>query len=276
MFKEIISLFVLFVFVACFMLSIFSENVIEIPESIIKTSESNISDSSNKEDAEIIIDGEWVLEWHDTFDSLDNEKWNLIKQGNNYNNELQYYKPENVECEDGRLIIRGKKESYKDHDYTSGKITTQNKFEFKYGKVEIIARTNGGMGSFPAIWLLPSNGDTFPEVDIYESVGKEVNIAYYVNHYLDEKCRQKRAYTKVRIDDLDEYHKYTIEWNKDSIKWFVDDIFIYESTEGIPNESMYLIINLAIGGAKWVGSPDETTEYPLTFEIEDLKIMRKL
>ncbi|MFS0784537.1 family 16 glycosylhydrolase [Bacillus sp. 1P06AnD] len=222
-----------------------------------------------------IIDGKWVLQWHETFDTFDKRKWNIEKRGNNYNKEQQYYRKENVTIQDGSLLLTGKREDYKKHKFTSGKITTQNKFEMKYGRIEIVARTNGGNGSFPAIWMLPSEEKSLPEIDIFEAVGIEKNIVYYVNHW-EENKKNKRSFKLLQIDNLDEFHTYAIEWNKDEIKWFVDGVHQYTSTEGIPNEPMYLIINLAIGGGGWIGAPDENTEFPLLFEIQDLKVMTEL
>jgi beta-glucanase (GH16 family) len=220
-----------------------------------------------------IIDNKWILVWHEDFDDFDASKWNKITKGNNYNNELQYYLPQNVQIKNGKLYLVGKREKYDSHQYTSGKITTEGKFEIQYGKIEVIARTTGEKGSFPAIWLLPTNGETFPEVDIYESIGRDPNRVYYVNHW-KENDQYHRSYKDYIIENPYGFHKYAIEWSENEIKWFVDDKHVFTSTEGIPNQPMFLIINLAIGGT-WPKSPDKNSEFSSYFIIEDLKVMKR-
>ncbi len=220
-----------------------------------------------------IIDDDWVLLWHETFEYLDKNKWNVIEQGDNYNHELQYYLPQNVQIVDSTLEISAKEEMYKSHNYTSGKLTTQDKFTIEYGKIEVTLRVSHADGTFPAVWLLPESGDTLPEVDIYESIGRYPAAVYYVNHWIEDN-KQKRSYASHHLEDPYASHTYAIEWSKDEIKWLIDGEHIFTSTEGIPHEPMYLVINLAIGGT-WAKDPSEDTLFPLSMIVEEVKFMKR-
>ena len=116
--------------------------------------------------------------------------------------------------------------------------------------------------------------DYLPEIDIFEAVGKEYGYAYYVNHWREGE-ELKRAFEGIQHTNPLDFHTYSIEWSQNEIKWFVNDEHIFTSTEGIPNESMYLIMNLAIGG-EWPGSPNKDTKFPMNFVIKELKVMKEV
>jgi beta-glucanase (GH16 family) len=75
------------------------------------------------------------------------------------NNELEYYtnKPTNTFVSNGNLIIEARKEYVNGFGYTSGRMTTQNKKTFKYGRIDIRAKLPVGQGIWPALWMLGSN-----------------------------------------------------------------------------------------------------------------------
>ena len=228
----------------------------------------------SEEEKQQLIDDKWLTVWHEDFSELDQTKWNLIDSGINYNSELQYYRPGNVEIKENSLYLIGKDEEYNDYLYTSGKVTTEDKFELMYGKIEFTAKTDYAIGSFPAVWLSPTSTDYLPEIDIFEAVGKEYGYAYYVNHWREGE-ELKRAFEGIQHTNPLDFHTYSIEWSQNEIKWFVNDEHIFTSTEGIPNESMYLIMNLAIGG-EWPGSPNKDTKFPMNFVIKELKVMKEV
>lgn len=104
---------------------------------------------------------EYQLVWSDDFDyegQPDSEKWNF-EVGNFQwpNKELQAYtdRPGNVFVKDGRLTIRSIKERDGERKYTSAKINTNHKACWQYGYFEIRAKFPGGVGSWPAIWMMP-------------------------------------------------------------------------------------------------------------------------
>jgi len=105
----------------------------------------------------------WQLVWSDEFDgdTLDGTKWSYqIGTGSQYglegwgNNELQYYRPENVTVANGMLTITSIKENYEGMKYTSGRIRTFKKGGWTYGRFEFRAKMPEGRGLWAAIWML--------------------------------------------------------------------------------------------------------------------------
>jgi|GEM_PF-634213 len=219
----------------------------------------------------------WVQVWSDEFNYNglpDSTKWGydvgtgLSGWGNN---ELEYYTFKNLNnarVKDTVLIIEARNEQYNNSSYTSARLVSADKGDWTYGRFEIRAKLPGGTGTWPAIWMLstdktygngkwPDNG----EIDIMEHVGYDpgnVIGAVHCNLYNGMNNRQKNAVTAVP-DAETAFHVYALEWNKDSINIFVDDVkyftMINENTgwQAWPfNKNFHLILNVAVGG-NWGG-----------------------
>ena len=146
-----------------------------------KSNPSSVDDSLN-------IEG-YKLVWNDEFDgsSIDLNKWEHEFNGNGGgNNEEQYYTPlkENSYLSDGKLFITAKKEQFTGPDgtreFTSARLRTLNKGDWLYGRVEVSAKIPKGRGTWPAIWMLPTDWEygVWPasgEIDIMEHVGYDEN-----------------------------------------------------------------------------------------------------
>lgn len=163
-------------------------------------------------------------------------------------------------------------------EYFSGLISTVNSFNSTHGYFEIKAKVSDGQGLWPAFWLLTTKYvEDVPEIDIMEYIGQfpdEVNHTY---HYFipEENWHLVSTPTfKTTADDFsDNFHTYGVLWEPDAITWYVDGEAVkkIDSDEYlISGQSMYVIANLAVGGS-WPGSPDDTTEFPSTFEIDYIK-----
>ncbi len=235
------------------------------------------------------------LIWADEFEgsALDTSVWQIeVNDKGGGNNELQYYtdRPENLEVKDGYLNIIAQEEQYLGRKYTSARINTKSKFNFKYGKIEARLKTPFGQGMWPAFWLLGQSIDTegWPdcgEIDIMEMIGGEgrentVHSTLHWGPYSDEGHPSAgKAYTLSTGFFSDEFHVIVTEWNESIIKTFCDgDLFftIDISAHGMEafHDQFYMIINLAVGG-NWPGSPDETTEFPQTFQIDYVRLYQE-
>lgn len=240
---------------------------------------------------------EWQLVWSDEFDAeeLDQEKWSYqIGTGEEQgltgwgNNELQFYTDhkENVFLEDGQLHIMALHEDYEGMEYTSGRILTRDKGDWKYGKIEVRAKLPQGQGIWPAIWMLPTENvyGGWPksgEIDIMEMVGHEPETIHGTIHYGPDWPDNEYTGTPFSLNEgifADDFHTFTIEWKEDQIKWFVDGNEFFSVTpddlEPHPypfNEEFHLILNLAVGG-NWPGNPDETTELPQSMVVDYVRV----
>ncbi|MBB6451737.1 beta-glucanase (GH16 family) [Salirhabdus euzebyi] len=223
-------------------------------------------------------DKQWVLIWSDEFDSvqLHRSKWQKENWAAEKNNELQFYRPENVTVDDGFLKLISKKEMYDDREYTSGAIHSKEKFSFLYGKVEMRAKLPKGQGIFPAFWMMPDVNDRWlPEIDIMEMLGHKPNESWMVLHWLDEKGELSTvSQSYIGENFADGFHTFGIEWTPEKVSWFIDGVKRFETTTYIPTEDMYLYLNTAIGG-NWPGTPDETTTFPQYFEVDYVRVYQQ-
>jgi beta-glucanase (GH16 family) len=76
------------------------------------------------------------------------------------NNEAQYYtnaRKENARVENGYLIVEARKEKFEGANYTSARLVTKNKGDWKYGRLVIRAQIPTGKGLWPAGWILPTD-----------------------------------------------------------------------------------------------------------------------
>jgi PKD repeat protein len=224
------------------------------------------------------------LIWSDEFDkdgAPDSSKWSFQIWDPGYvNSELQSYtnRPENTIVQNGVLKIKAIREKYGKGDFTSGRLESNGKFDFTYGKVVIRAKLPTGVGTWPAVWMLGSNIGSvgWPacgEVDILESVGKELNI----NHSSLHSPGRSGATPDTGIinvpNDNTEFHIYTADWTASSIKFYVDDKLYYTfvNSDKFPfNKKFYLIVNFAMGGV-W-GGPVDPNFTSSTFEVDYIRV----
>lgn len=225
----------------------------------------------------------YTLSWSDEFDGgqLSSAIWSF-ENGDGCpsicgwgNNELEYYRPENLFFQDGKMIIEAKKESFGGKEYTSSKILTRGKKYGKFGRIDVRAILPKGKGIWPAFWLLPQHNvfGGWPrsgEIDLMEMVGHEPNKSHGTIHYGPGpgSTQITRSYTLPAGIFNDEFHVFSLEWSQDQLKWFIDgNLFSTVNKADLGsanypfNEEFFFIINLAVGG-NWPGNPDASTYFP--------------
>jgi beta-glucanase (GH16 family) len=220
----------------------------------------------------------WVLTFQDEFNgrALDTSKWSdHYYHGRTHGDELQYYAPDGYEVRNGILRLKGEKRQMEGHQYTSGMIEGSGKFAQRYGYFEIRAKFPAGKGYWPAFWLLPATRKWPPEIDVLEILGHEPNKVYMSTHWRDAQGRhQFKTDSWVGPDFSKGFHTFAIEWKPDEIIWYVDGVERNRSTQGVPQEPMYMVANLAIGGG-WPGSPDATTPFPGYMDIDYIRVYQR-
>lgn len=236
-----------------------------------------------------------AMVWSDEFESaeLNSEKWEVIV-GDGCpdfcgfgNNELQYYsdREQNVRIENGNLIITAFRDTLGTREYTSAKLITKRKGDWKYGRVEVRARVPQGRGTWPAIWMMPTmDKNKWPldgEIDIMEHVGYNQGMVYGAVH--TEKYNGMRGTQKVDsifLEDVSQnFHVYSLAWDENSLTWYVDDQkFQTFERNGDDYESwpfdkpFHLILNLAVGG-NWGGKYGvDDSIWPQTLEVDWVRV----
>ncbi|MCF4102758.1 glycoside hydrolase family 16 protein [Gillisia sp. M10.2A] len=230
----------------------------------------------------------YQLEWSDEFTSPEiNEKYWNFEYGLGKNNELQHYRSakQNARIENEKLIIEAHKQHYEDANYTSARLNTLDKKHFKYGKIEVRAKLPQGKGTWPAIWMLGANHKKvgYPycgEIDIMEFVGKVPGEVHGAIHYPIDRENNIDSVSDNYIlpSTEDEFHVYSIEWNKHEINYFVDGDHYFAfniddakrfGRKNVFRKPFYLVINLALGG-KWAGEVDDSI-FPTQFYIDYIR-----
>lgn len=256
---------------------------------IVLLSCSNENEQSEKGQSDV-----WQLVWEEEFNysgAPDSAKWSYEK-GYLRNKELQYYtdRGENIYVADGSLVIEARRDSAtmegEIHPVTSASLVSEGKAEWKYGRVEVRAKLPSSLGTWPAIWMLGSNFQEvgWPlcgEIDIMENVGYDpdsIHTNIHTKAYNHRIGTNKGQATYVPNPD-EEYHIYSIDWNKDKIDFFIDHnhVFTFENEgKGVEewpfDEPFYLILNLAIGGG-WGGSQGvDLATLPQKFYIDYVRV----
>ncbi len=240
----------------------------------------------------------WELVWSDEFDQgtqPDPAKWSYDVGGQGWGNrEKQFYtqaRPENARIEKGHLIIEARREKWEGNDYTSARLVTKEKGDWTYGRFEIRAKVPLGRGTWPAIWMLPTKWDlgngNWPdvgEIDIMEHVGYDPGVVHASTHSQKHQWRINTQRTaKIAVPDAGEaFHTYTLEWDEEEIRMFVDDRHYFTSRkEGGDWTSwpffrpFHLVLNVAVGG-DWGGAQgiDETI-WPRRMEVDYVRVYRR-
>lgn len=257
---------------------------------------------------------EWKLVWSDEFNEngKPNPDFWSYEQGFVRNEELQWYQKNNAFCENGVLVIEGKKEQVRNPnyrresknwrenrqfaEYTSSSIKTQHKKEFLYGRIEVRAKIPVEAGSWPAIWTLGNNmpWPSCGEIDMmeYYLVNNKpailANYAWgtdkpYIARWDDEKIPFSH-FTGNNPNWIDEFHIWRMDWDKTIIRIYLDDILLNtvkleETYNGVIGngenpfrQPHYILLNLALGSKGGVPDPDN---FPLRYEIDYVRVYQR-
>jgi beta-glucanase (GH16 family) len=245
----------------------------------------------------------WTLVWSDEFNdpdgsSVDRTKWVVETGGEGWGNgELEYYtdRSENATMHDGNLVMRAMEEKYTGPDgvkrnYTSARLKTFGKFSQTYCRFEARIKIPYGQGMWPAFWMLgddigkvgwPACG----EIDIMENIGKEPAIIHGSIHgpgYVGSAGLEAAYIVSGKERFADHFHIFAIEWDLDSISFYVDkDLYVRRTRADLKpgwkwvfDKPFFLILNLAVGG-DWPGNPDSTTVFPRTMLVDYVRVYKK-
>jgi beta-glucanase (GH16 family) len=140
--------------------------------------------------------------------------------------------------------------------YNSGLITTARSFAQLYGYFEARVDLPAGQGFWPAFWLLPADGSSPAEIDIFEVLGNNPTTAYAALH---SGTSGKTAFKVNHLPDLSAgFHTYGLSWQADMIRWYIDGNQVAEAaTPADMQKPMYMLLNLAVGDTgSWPGKYD--------------------
>jgi beta-glucanase (GH16 family) len=231
---------------------------------------------------------EWLFEntasWTEEFNvdgAPDATKWGYDVGGNGWgNNELQNYTDGlNASVSSGTLKIVAKKVEFS-NTYTSARMVTKNKADWLYGRFEIKAKLPKGRGTWPAIWMLPTDNayggwPNSGEIDIMEHVGYDLNNVHFTLHANAFNGANGKGAGKYIGGATDDFHLYRLDWTSYGIRGYFDNEMVFEYlnpgagyTTWPYNKKFHMLLNIAVGG-NWGGAQGvDDTIFPATMEID--------
>ncbi len=233
------------------------------------------------------------LVWSDEFDdtALNADFWTFETGGGGWgNNELQHYREDNTSFVNGNLVITAKKQNFGSSDYTSSRLVTKGKKQFKFGRIDIRAALPEGQGIWPALWMLGSNIDavSWPacgEIDIMELTGNLPTRVLGTVHFGASSSQHQQSgnskYLTGNANFQDEFHVFSINWVADKIEFLVDDEIFHTVTPATLNGAAYpfnkpffFIFNVAVGG-NLPGPPDNSTPFPQHLIVDYVRVFQQ-
>ncbi|MDE7323513.1 MAG: carbohydrate binding domain-containing protein [Lachnospiraceae bacterium] len=246
----------------------------------------------------------YKLIWEDEFegDRLNTDDWNYEYHEPGWvNAELQEYvdSEKNTYVKDGKLYIQALKEIVDGKPYyTSGRVNTQGKHDFQYGRFEARAKVPSGKGFLPAFWMMPTDESYYGqwpkcgEIDIMEVHGSELTTTYSTLHFGEPHTQAQTSY-KVETGEKnfgEDFHVFACEWDPGEFRFYVDGRLIgtfndwFSKKDGFGevaypapyDQTFYMILNLAVGGS-WVGYPDDDDVFAenAQFVIDYVRVYEK-
>ncbi len=207
------------------------------------------------------------------------------------NHELERYtrSPRNAHLDGhGHLVISARDAGpAARHRYTSARLKTQHRFDFKYGRVAVRMRVPAGQGLWPAFWMLGSAIERvgYPrcgEIDVMELLGQQPRLVYGTVHGpgpdLDVGIGGRR---RARTSLAGGFHTYSARWTPHLVRFSLDGRpYFTARRRDYPrrdawalDQPMFMILNLAVGGG-WPGAPDSGTHFPARLVVDWVRVTR--
>ncbi len=245
----------------------------------------------------------WKLVWGDEFNgpngsAPDPTHWTYSIGGQGWgNNELETYtnRTQNASLQNGILVIQALNETFTGPDgikrnYTSARLKTQGIFRQTYGRFEARIKIPYGKGLWPAFWMLGDNighvrWPNCGEIDIFENIGREPSTVHGTIHgpgYSGGSGISASYILPGSQRFADDFHIFAVEWEPNVIRFYADGTLYKTTTPAdLPSGTTWvfdhpfsLILNVAVGG-NWPGSPDSSTVFPQTMQVDYVRVYQR-
>jgi beta-glucanase (GH16 family) len=245
------------------------------------------------------------LAWSDEFNgtAIDTNNWGFdvgpgVPDGWG-NAEQEYYtKGSNFTIENGSGVLWAKRETMGNKNYTSCRIKTKGKKEFKYGYLEVRIKAAKGNGLWPAFWTLGSDIDvsTWPscgELELYEQRTGTTNYSGTIgDNCFVQTCHYSSTYgavapvynthqTNFTACLCNDYHLYAILWDSLSFTYYFDGNQVWQytninlaSNKKSFHQPHFFIANIAVGG-NYQGNNIDNSIFPQKMYIDYIRVYQK-
>lgn len=163
----------------------------------------------------------------------------------------------------------------------TGGIKSQGLFTFQYGRAEARIKTNPWRGNFPAFWMMPAdNSAGWPnagEIDIWEAIDATTQSWHTIHTNWTYNLHQGTNSQTYNNLDYSLWHTYAVDWNANSITWYVDGQRVWSYTKSTDDNALsngqwpfdapfYLILNQSVGNGSWAANADTNHTYETLFD----------
>ena len=232
------------------------------------------ADSANKVGL-VLNDKDYVLVFNDEFSQPngsrpDSTKWSCPPRSNAGWNRWTVDSSAVAFIRNGKLVCRAIPNKSLPADTAkmlTGAVFTKDKFEFRYGKIEVRMKTNLLVGNFPAAWLRtwPTKAQPlYSEIDIVEVFGNRKIASHTAHSQLTmSRWNHGQRNTFNYSCDVTKWHVYGVVWTPESIVWTVDGVKVGELRKSTDPDllaegqwsfdyPLFIILNQSVG----MGRPD--------------------
>ena len=218
-------------------------------------------------------DTNWVLTFADEFDAteLDLAKWSPHEPGG----QARDANSEAITISNGQLHITARRTT---KGYVQGVVTTFGTFAQRYGRFEIRCRVPAGRGLRAIVSLRPVALAALPAISLLEVNGAAPSTISFANDWGTEQTRRSFGDSFPAPDLSAGFHIIAIEWDENKILWSIDGKDKFQSQDGVPRQSMFLALELAVGGGTGslaARTPDDSTPFPASFDIDYVRVYQQ-
>ncbi|AKF13399.1 beta-glucanase [Sinorhizobium phage phiN3] len=193
----------------------------------------------------------------------------------------------------GKRVLRSEKlvtpikypDDYRSWNYTASMITSRKSRTLTVGdrvEARFAMPCLGDRGGWPAFWLMPTNGNWPPEIDMMEWPINNIHNAwtyYTTQHWTSTSGGHLHLSYPVDIrtlgitEDLTGYHTYGVEITSKSLIFDIDGKKTVEMENRSPTASWYVLLNMAFGGT-WAGNPTVDTTHPIDMVLDWIRFYK--
>lgn len=220
------------------------------------------------------VPGNWQLVFDATFSSstLDSSLWKTCYDDGTCriptNPEYEWYLPSQDKIVGHDLVLSATKRAAHGQPYTSGMIQSNGRFDFLYGDISIRAKVPAGYGTWPALWLIPADGQWPPEIDLMESWGSRPDV---IRESVFTPDDVSGIHHNVFVKGLSAgFHTFSVDWEPGVISWYVDGHLEFQDHVSV-SQPMYPVANLAVSAPP---GPRSARTFPASFEISSIKVFQ--
>ena len=235
------------------------------------------------EDFKTVSGYELTFEDDFSWNSLDSSKWEVgfhykspafVGKHSFVNEQQSNYNGENVRVIAGNLHIVTKEKKnealawhpekgfvQKEFDYTSDVIHGCNAVCQKGGLYRAKMRFDGAKGVTHALWL--RGDEKTPHINICKVDNGEIEVGIVWS----SKFETKYSSTRIKGVKYSNFFIYSFEWNEKELIWYINDLEVFRTSNFMPQDAMYPMINSFIAEGKKAGEAD--------FEIDYIRVYKR-